>query len=330
VSIPMKRGCLMGTPLSFTILSLINGWCCEPLGRDVAICGDDVVALTTQLGVDSYRARAEAVGSGLHPRKSFWGKKGWTFCEVFGLADRSGTVRFFNPYPLKQFTRDGSGILDRGGYEPSQWSKLARVAKTLCKPQRAKARRLRRPPELPVALGGLGHPSKGVRSVPRYVRAQLYTLLFEGADPSKYVTRLDVFFAPSDPRKFAWLRSSWVNMFETEPAFSDDILPEGYCYVPNRVFRAHVSRVTHGLYWALGGHYKECKPKAMKPGVLKLPFPKSGRPLGKSTGWDFVLKQWRECLDFEGRSTPVDIASGIRDFQIPNVNTPVRGVDDML
>jgi len=310
------------------VLSLINGWCCKALGRDTHICGDDVVSLTTQECVNNYRSRVESVGSGLHEKKSFWGKKGWTFCEVFGVKGRSSRVQFFNPYPLKQFTRDGSGVLDRGDFWPAQWSRLARVAKVLCKPVRAKARRLRRPPELPVALGGLGHPSKGVRSVPRYVRAQLYTLLFGGVDPSKYVTRCDIFFAPADAKLFEFVRSSWQSSFETTAGFEGDEPPVGCCYVPNRVLRAHTSRMSHDLYWALGGKYRECKPKAIKPGVLKLPLP-SGKPLPGRVGWNFVLSCYRQLLDSEGRFTPIDVASKIRGFKAPDADTTVRRIGDM-
>jgi hypothetical protein len=324
VRVPMERGCLMGTPLSFTILSLLNGWACLSLGPNVAICGDDVVAVTRQQAVDEYRRRVEAIGSGLHPRKSFWGKKGWTFCEVFGVADGdSGKCHWFNPYPLKQFMRDGNGVMDKGNYAPSQWKRLRRVARVLCKGVRAKARRLGRPPELPAALGGLGHPSNRVGDVPGLVRAQLHTLLFGAADPSKYARRVDVFYSPADPRQFEMVRSGVEAGYDFPLGYRHESSPPGAVYVPNRVVRAHVARMSHELYWALGGYYKPSRPKAMKPGKLKLPSP-SPTPIVRACGWSLVADWWRAKLEEEGKFFPVDVALEIRGFKPPSAAAPVR------
>jgi len=320
VRVPMERGCLMGTPLSFTILSILNGWACNALGPHTAICGDDVLSVTRPRNIGVYRQRVEAIGSGLHDKKSFFGRKGWTFCEVFGLGD---PAKWYNPYPVKQFLRDGSGVMDKGNYFAPQWKALRRVARVLCKPVRAKARRLRRPPELPVALGGLGHPSKGVRDMPKSVRSQLYTLLFEGADPSKYANRIDIFYSPSDPRKFESVRSMFRAGYAEDVAFSDMEPPEGTFFVTNRVFRAHISRCTHELYWALGGGYRTCLPKAMKPGKLKLP-PVGPRQFGARTPWTSVLEWWRAKLDREGKFLPIDSAHEIRGVTPPHAGRPVR------
>jgi hypothetical protein len=160
--------------------------------------------------VGSYRKRVESVGSGLHERKSFLGRRGWTFCETFGLRGPSGRVRFFNPHPLKQFMKDGNGVMDKAQFDVIQWPALRRVARVLCKAVRAKARRLGRPPELPAQFGGLGHPSKGMRDMPKVVRSQLYNLCYgDTGDPSKYANRIDTFFAPSDPRMFELARAAF-------------------------------------------------------------------------------------------------------------------------
>jgi hypothetical protein len=174
-----------------------------------------------------------------------------------------------------------------------------------------------------VALGGLGHPSKGMRDMPKVVRSQLYTLLFEGADPSKYASRVDIFYSPSDPRKFESVRSMFRAGYSEDVAFSDVEPPDGTCFVTNRVFRAHISRCTHGLYWALGGGYRTCLPKAMKPGNLKLP-PPGPRQFSRHTPWTSVLGWWRGKLDREGKFIPIDDAFEIRGLTPPNAGRPVR------
>lgn len=312
VVVPMERGCLMGTPLSFTILSLINGWCCNALGPKTHICGDDVISACTPRSIGAYRQRVTAVGSGMHDKKSFFGTKGGTFCETFILAQGATTgcvPVFFNPYPIKQFMRDGNGVMDRGKYFAPQWRALARVARVLMKPVRAKARRLLRPPELPVALGGLGHPSKGMRSIPKVVRAQLYGLLFEGHDPSKFVTRVDVFHAPADPKAFARASSEVESQLRVspEPRFSNEEPPAGKMFVPNRALRRHLAVASHQFYWATGNKYNACKPSAMKPGKAKLP-PPSDRQFAKQTPFTYVLDAWAAKLDREGRWVPNRLA----------------------
>jgi hypothetical protein len=314
--VPMRRGCLMGTPLSFTVLSLINGWACEPLGRKTHITGDDVVSACTPPKIGHYRSRVESVGSGLHERKSFFGTRGFTFCESFALA-AGGNVgvapTFYNPYPLKQYMRDGNGVMDKGNYYAPQWKKLRRVARVLSKPVRAKARRLLRPPELPVSLGGLGHPGKGMRSIPGVVRAQLYGLLFEGHDPSKYCTRVDIFFAPSDPRRFENVRAEVAGRARVgKPAFEHEQPPHGHSFVPNRKIGKWISTRAHKGYFATGGRYRPCKPMTMKPGKLKLPTP-SVRQFSKFTPLASVERWWAEKLDREGRFVPVRLALEILD-----------------
>jgi len=323
IRVPLLRGIMMGTPLSFTILSLLNGWACTPLGSKTHICGDDVVSACKPRMVTAYANKVKRIGSGLHDRKSFYGTKGLTFCESFALADGRPECApiHFDPYPIKQFCRDGSGVMDKGKYFAVQWSSMARVARTLQKNTRARARRLGRPPELPVALGGLGHPSKGMRSVPRAVRSQLYTLIFSGVDPSLYCTRVDIFHAPVDRKRFEQAKQAVRKRYlkADAPAFVDELPPDGSCFVPNRALRAVVSREAHQLYWAGGGKYRPCTPKAMKPGKLKLP-PPGERQFSVRTPWTQVLGWYAEKLDREGRFVTISKAS-----KIQGVNPPRRG-----
>jgi len=330
VDVPMNRGCLMGTPFSFTMLSLINGWAADVFGRATVICGDDLATLALPHQVRAYRKSIESVGSGLHKGKTFISNKGYTFCETFCLAEEAGgQPRFYNPYPLKQFMRDGNGVMDKGNYFAPQWKALRRVARVLCKSVRAKARRLRRPPELPVALGGLGHPSKGMRDMPKCVRAQLYTLLRnEEINPSKYATRVDIFFSPADGRLFRETRDSLEALFDGPPAGPFDEVPEGAYRVPNRTLRAHVARQAHVDYWTYGGKYRPCRPKAMKPGTLKLPPPGAGQ-FARETPWSSVALEWAAKLDWEGRAVPIDYALEIRGFKPPSAGTTVRGSGEM-
>jgi len=324
--VPMMRGCLMGTPLSFTVLSLINGWACEVLGPKTHIMGDDVVSATPPNRIGAYRSRVEAVGSGLHEKKSFFGTRGFTFCETFALSVGEGVgcvPDFFNPYPLKQYMRDGSGVMERGDYYEPQWKSLRRVARVLVKNARAKARRLLRPPELPVALGGLGHPSKGMRSIPKVVRAQLFGLIYDGHHPAKYCTRVDIFFAPADPRQYRNDRMAVEGrlgvMSAGLPAYVTQAPPPGYTFISNRQVNRFVSEETHRLYWALGGKYRPCTPIAMKPGKLKLP-PPSVRQFSKRTPLTDVVGLWAEKLDREGQFVSDRFA-----LSILSSNTPSAG-----
>jgi hypothetical protein len=274
IYVPLRRGILMGTPLSFTVLSVINGWACKPLGPKTRICGDDVVSACKPPNITQYSNRVVSIGSGLHSGKSFYGTKGFTFCEVFGLG--SGPVKFFNPYPLKQFQRDGYGVLDPGKaakYDVVQWSSLRRVCKVLLKSVRAKARRLGRPPELTAALGGLGHPSKGMRDLPKPVRASLRTLVEdERVNPFRYVTRVDTFFAPVDGKSFRQARDTFDRVLCSNLGWYDEPVEE-CVFVPLRQLNACVAKRAHKLYWLNGGKYRPCEPKAMKPGKLRLPLP---------------------------------------------------------
>jgi hypothetical protein len=316
VYVPLKRGILMGTPLSFSILSIINGWACNVLGAKTRICGDDVVACCKPRAITHYAARAGAVGSGLHEQKSFYGTKGFTFCEVFGLG--SGPVRFFNPYPLKQFQRDGYGVMDPGKaakYDVMQWSALNRVCRVLLKTVRARARRLNRPPELTAALGGLGHPSKGMRSIPKPVRAQLRSLVEDpSVNPFKYVTRVDVFFAPADGGLFKTHKDHIYRSFQPPLGWSDE--PEdGKVFVSLRRLNADFAVRTHQAYWASGGRYRTCEPKAMKPGKLKLPAP-GPEIYGNKTPVGDVVDALARLRDTRGAWLSIEDARKIRGSNV--------------
>jgi len=316
VYVPQRRGTLMGTPLSFTILTLINGWACTPLGPRTRICGDDVLSACKVPAIQQYSTRVEAVGSGLHQQKSFYGTRGFTFCEVFGLG--CGPVEFFNPYPLKQFMRDGYGVMDpgkSGKYDVMHFGAIRRVCRVLLKHVRAKARRLGRPPELTAALGGLGHPSKGMRDIPKPVRASLRTLVEDpSVNPFRYVTRIDTFFAPADGGLFRRLKDTVNDTLYPTLGWSDEFVDEERVFVPLRRLNADVAERTHKLYWSMGGRYRTCQPKAMKAGKLKLPLP-GPEIYGNKTPVDNVVSALLRLRDTRGAWLSIEDASRIRGYR---------------
>nr|UYL94474.1 MAG: hypothetical protein [Hangzhou narna-like virus] len=327
VYVPLRRGILMGTPLSFTVLSIINGWACSVLGPKTFICGDDVMSCCKPRAITRYASRAEAVGSGLHKQKSFYGTRGFTFCEVFGLG--CGPVEFFNPYPLKQFQRDGFGVLDPGKsakHDVVHFSGLRRVCRVLLKHVRAKARRLGRPPELVASLGGLGHPSKGMRSIPKPVRAQLRTLVEDpSVNPFKYVTRIDTFFAPSDGAAFNYIKDSVLRACQPPLGWYDEPEGEDTVFVSLRRLNADFAMKTHQAYWADGGRYRKCEPKAMKPGKLRLPAP-GPEVFGNKTPVQDVVHALQALRDSRGAWLPIDKARRIRGNNVtPHARNSISG-----
>jgi hypothetical protein len=123
------------------------------------------------------------------------------------------------------------------------------------------------------------------------------------------------------------VRGMWESTVEGDQVFSDVEPLPGTCFLTNRLLRAHLAAKSHGLYWAIGGKYKSCRPKDMKPGKLKLPPPQSG-PLVR-IGWDSVLAVWRDKLDREGKLIPIDDARRIRGVTPPRAEPTVRRVSVM-
>jgi hypothetical protein len=277
VEVAKNRGSLMGTPCSFSILSLLNHWMSENLGPRRIICGDDLAALTHPDNVSLYAARAADVGSELHKGKSYRSRIGFVFCEAYALLDkqRSG-LESFRPASLKEFVRNGNGVMSQHSVDPSSFNRLARCAKTIYRTQRKIAMKKHRPAELPAALGGLGHPCKGRLRVPKWCRDSLWELYLcqngdlhtEPHDPTKYIRTLQLPATPSNRKLFkelsTKLRSRALTLEVVEPQFGDG-------FVPYRAFSAYVSIGVNLVYLNGKGTFRKVRPEDIKVGKLKWP-----------------------------------------------------------
>lgn len=280
VEVPKVRGSLMGTPCSFLILSLLNHWMSDGLGRHRIICGDDLAAVTHPSNVLQYSARARGIGSELHEGKSFRSKIGFVFCEAFGLRARdSAGLSSFRPPSLKEFVRNGNGIMSQHSVDPSSFNRLARCARTIYRSQRKIAMKKRRPAELPASLGGLGHPCKGRLRVPIWCRRALWELyLCESAehagahDPTKFVRPLIVPSIPADRRMFRESRSRIEEFVANKQVPLDSIQP-GDNLIPNEFIDTYVSMSTNVTYLGNGGKNKRVRTPEIKPGKLRWPKP---------------------------------------------------------
>jgi hypothetical protein len=192
--VPVRRGSPMGTPCSFTLLCIVNGWACAH-ARHARICGDDLLGVFNPWESLTYERRVSAVGSSLSKPKTFRSKFAGTFCERFVVAD-GGTLSRVAIVPVKIATvpRKGAmGLLTPPSglgfhfMEPTlevseredlrrAWARTRRVFRTLWKDQRQAASSRGRFPEVLPVFGGLGHPGKGLHSVPAKVRGYLYSL----------------------------------------------------------------------------------------------------------------------------------------------------------
>uniref|UniRef100_A0AAU7YDX3 RNA-dependent RNA polymerase n=1 Tax=Exserohilum turcicum narnavirus 5 TaxID=3229037 RepID=A0AAU7YDX3_9VIRU len=282
VDVPKSRGSLMGTPCSFSILSLLNHWMSERLGPSRIICGDDLAGLTHPSNVSSYAQRAAAVGSKLHEKKSFRSHIGFVFCEAYALTGREGKPMVsFRPPSLKEFVRNGNGVMCQHSVDPSSFNRLARCARTLYKRQRKVAARRQRPAELPAALGGLGHPCKGRLRVPVWCRKALWELyLCENAahngahDPTKFIRTLQV---PAIPvQRGAWRKARddvdrWIGLHRVNDDYDD--VPG---FVTNQEVSAYLSTCTNTSFLAVGGRFKKVRPQEIKVRNARWPKPVDG------------------------------------------------------
>nr|WBC51218.1 putative RNA-dependent RNA polymerase [Puccinia striiformis virus 5] len=87
VKVPMLRGSPMGTPCSFTLLCIINSWALDHCSNGPKICGDDMLAYITAKEFSKYKVRVAAIGSGVHPLKTFISPYAGTFCENIYIKD---------------------------------------------------------------------------------------------------------------------------------------------------------------------------------------------------------------------------------------------------
>jgi hypothetical protein len=324
--VPKLRGSLMGTPLSFCILSLLNHWMSEGLGRNRIICGDDLACLTHPTNISSYSERASAVGSELHQGKSFRSRIGFVFCEAYALLARGGaSLEPFRPVSLKEFVRDGNGVMRQAGVDPSSFNRLRRCAKTIYREQRKFAAKKGRPAELPAALGGLGHPCKGRLRVPRRVREGLWELYLcenpahGGArDPSKIVKTLVVPAVPAS--RTAWKRASgMIEDYLASKVINNDTVMPGDCFIPNKFVGAYRGMDTNMAYLATGNTYKKVFTHKIKPGKVLWPCPSegcrrhsSGGVLSTHTRIATVLEWDRRARCEFGQYFPSDFSAHIR------------------
>jgi hypothetical protein len=280
VEVPKVRGSLMGTPCSFTILSLINHWMSEYLGPRRIICGDDLAANTHPDNVRSYAQRASAVGSQLHEGKSFRSRIGFVFCEAYGLLSKTGKgLTSFRPPSLKEFVRKGNGVMSQHSVDPSSFNRLARCARTIYHKQRLFAMKMQRPPELPAALGGLGHPCKGRLRVPLWCRRalwELYLCTSTGHDgphnPGNYIRTLQQSAIPAS-------RGGWKNIrrqvegYVGDRRIPDDSHQPGDVWVPSRALGTYVAICTNLSYLDTRKGFRRVRPQDIVPRKLRWPKP---------------------------------------------------------
>jgi hypothetical protein len=88
-----KRGAMMGLPLTWPILSLLNLWAWEeggnPFDRTAAvICGDDLAAIASGSACDRYEDNLKKIGLVLSEEKTFRSKSHFLFTEELYRLDR--------------------------------------------------------------------------------------------------------------------------------------------------------------------------------------------------------------------------------------------------
>lgn len=268
----------MGTPCSFSILSLLNHWMSERLGPSRIICGDDLAAVTHKDNVSSYSQRASAIGSKLHEGKSFRSKIGFVFCEAYALRDRSGTgVESYRPPSLKEFVRNGNGVMSQHSVDSSSFNRLARCARTIYRSQRKIAAKKQRPAELPAVLGGLGHPCKGRLRVPLWCRRALMELyLCENAehsgphDPSKFIRPLQT---PAIPFQRGAHRRNCQQIGDWLGSQRIDEPQPGDGFITNKQASTYGAVCANLSYLATGNRFRKVRPQDIKVGKQSWPKP---------------------------------------------------------
>jgi hypothetical protein len=316
VLVPLVRGILMGTPCSFTILSILNGWCCMPLGPRTVICGDDCASATKPEAVDNYDRRVTIIGSGLHKRKTFIGHRGLLFCELYVLPGYKEN-RCFEPVPLKSLAKEGDGTLDTSHFDTFIWRRMDRACRVLWRDVRAKARRLGRWPQLPIELGGLGHPSSGKMSaVPGSMRNRLATLV-KSAGPTAKVSRWRLTSSPLDwgayknDEEVAWTAFestvAHVSQLDADERYVDT------SFVSYREARTYVSILANEYYTSHGGKFaNELNRKNFKPAAVQYPGVGSLQYSAKAP-MSMVAREYCAKLDAEGEYLPYDSVRKIRE-----------------
>jgi len=252
----------------------------DRLGSRRIICGDDLAAITHPDNVASYAQRASGIGSELHQGKSFRSRIGFVFCEAYALLTEEGNLKSFRPPSLKEFVREGNGVMCQHAVDPSSFNRLARCARTLYKRQREQAKKKNRSPELPAVLGGLGHPCKGKLKVPAKFRVWLRELyLCENEqhggphDPTKYVSTLT---SPAVPLDRRGLRERVTQVRDWLDARKIDEPQPGDAFTTNREISAYSSMCANLTYLAGGGRFRKCRPQEVKVTRQRWPKPIDG------------------------------------------------------
>ncbi|QJT93753.1 RNA-dependent RNA polymerase [Erysiphe necator associated narnavirus 21] len=185
--VPMDRGSPMGTPLSFFTLCMVNLWAADVF-EYAAICGDDLVAFGSPSAYRLYRDRIGSAGCGLNEDKTILSTIGGTFCERFFVCRDEG-IGEIPVVSLKSIVGGSSkgspaGVIDFNFniYGPNKDERrraqlITRCASACLRDQIRVAASKGRHRYLPSILGGLGHPCKGVRSLPKGLSAKLFSMI---------------------------------------------------------------------------------------------------------------------------------------------------------
>jgi len=169
--LPYTRGCPMGLPVSWLLLSLTHfsiAIVVDPQGR-FCIRGDDLIAYWTKVQWETYRLLCEQVGFVLNLSKSFRAKRGGTFCEE--LYRHSGSyLRRVGTLPVRLFAQPpekGTAPLLSLASTLETYASMGCSRELIYKcleltqgPWLRFARSLGVHPALPVAFGGLGFPPR--------------------------------------------------------------------------------------------------------------------------------------------------------------------------
>jgi hypothetical protein len=184
-----KRGSPMGTPLSFIVLSWINGLCMSPFDGS-RTHGDDAVGVcrkasewfygSTKLDgqIADYKSAIDQMGASVNVDKTFISSYGWTMCEVFGLDVNNVEVAnpkvFYAPPCISPDSNSPPSVERR---TPDEYkNRMERAVVTKFKYIRGDPRL-----HIPEELGGLGYTQRGLK-ISEVNRKRLAYMVSLGAD----------------------------------------------------------------------------------------------------------------------------------------------------
>lgn len=167
--VPYLRGCPMGTPVSWAVLSLLHYMILRTVtgNKYFAICGDDAIARMDMLTFNWYKDMLFSVGLELNLSKTFLSDSYGTFCEGYykaskgdrGLLSRLPAVptRVFNPSE-SDWTSNIQQIFKEYVNLGVSLRKLNRATKVAFPHVYYMCRNYQVNPYLPTFLGGVGLP----------------------------------------------------------------------------------------------------------------------------------------------------------------------------